>query len=431
MKISFKSTRRIKIYWLLWFLLSPPVFSDKIAKSLQTDIKQAQQKLAKLQRNTQQKNLALNQRITHLQKEVLELREKTAATRRSADEKTLSLQTLQKRLESWKEQHTYQINLLSRYAANAGLDINASSIQQKDLLRLIEANFDEQKQQLYPHWKKDILALNSGQLQEVQSLKIGPVTWYINTQNQSAGLMDTSQPTARIAYPFNASITSSLFELAQNQSGKISFDPTLNRAITEAQHQESFVQHLRKGGLWVLPILLFGVILLVLTTIKSIHITRLPSLQPALAQRIKRSGFFVTNAIQQSLLDIIQQHPIGKSRDDALFSALQAHKQKLERGLTPIAVTAGVAPLLGLLGTVSGMIETFKLMTLFGAGDPAAVSGGISEALVTTELGLVVAIPALLSHAFLSRKIKSYYGDIEQCAIELSSLEYPTSRQAI
>jgi len=69
-----------------------------------------------------------------------------------------------------------------------------------------------------------------------------------------------------------------------------------------------------------------------------------------------------------------------------------------------IAVTAATAPLLGLLGTVSGMIRTFNLITLFGSGDPKPLAGGISEALVTTLFGLVVAIPALILHAFLSRR---------------------------
>jgi biopolymer transport protein ExbB len=60
--------------------------------------------------------------------------------------------------------------------------------------------------------------------------------------------------------------------------------------------------------------------------------------------------------------------------------------------------------MLGLLGTVSGMIETFQSITLFGTGDPKLVSGGISQALVTTELGLAVAIPILLIHSALSSK---------------------------
>lgn len=71
---------------------------------------------------------------------------------------------------------------------------------------------------------------------------------------------------------------------------------------------------------------------------------------------------------------------------------------KLERGLSTIRTLATVAPLLGLLGTVTGMIETFQSITLFGTGDPKVMAGGISQALVTTVLGLVTAIPLVLMH---------------------------------
>ncbi|HBP56797.1 MAG TPA: flagellar motor protein MotA, partial [Verrucomicrobiales bacterium] len=63
------------------------------------------------------------------------------------------------------------------------------------------------------------------------------------------------------------------------------------------------------------------------------------------------------------------------------------------------------APLLGLLGTVTGIIKTFKLMEIFGAGDPKPLISGISEALITTEMGLILAIPALIAHALLSRRV--------------------------
>ena len=76
----------------------------------------------------------------------------------------------------------------------------------------------------------------------------------------------------------------------------------------------------------------------------------------------------------------------------------------IERGLPVLAILAAIAPLLGLLGTVTGMIETFQSITLFGTGDPKLMSGGISQALVTTELGLAVAIPVLLIHSSLSSK---------------------------
>ena len=75
---------------------------------------------------------------------------------------------------------------------------------------------------------------------------------------------------------------------------------------------------------------------------------------------------------------------------------------KLEAGLTLLKIIAAIAPLMGLLGTVTGMIVTFQAITIFGAGDPKAMAGGISGALVTTVLGLLVAIPTVLLHTILN-----------------------------
>jgi biopolymer transport protein ExbB len=74
----------------------------------------------------------------------------------------------------------------------------------------------------------------------------------------------------------------------------------------------------------------------------------------------------------------------------------------LTKGLLFIKVISVVAPLMGLLGTVTGMIQTFQVITLYGAGDPKMMAGGISQALVTTVLGLVVAIPMVLIHTLVS-----------------------------
>jgi biopolymer transport protein ExbB len=74
----------------------------------------------------------------------------------------------------------------------------------------------------------------------------------------------------------------------------------------------------------------------------------------------------------------------------------------LESGLTLLKIIAAVAPLMGLLGTVTGMIITFQAITIFGAGDPKAMAGGISGALITTVLGLLVAIPTVLLHTIVN-----------------------------
>ncbi len=93
--------------------------------------------------------------------------------------------------------------------------------------------------------------------------------------------------------------------------------------------------------------------------------------------------------------------------------------ERLKRGLSTLAIFAAVSPLLGLLGTVTGMIETFQVITLFGAGDPRLMSGGISQALVTTQLGLAVAIPILLLHSYLQGRTNSLITRLDEIASDL------------
>jgi biopolymer transport protein ExbB len=94
-----------------------------------------------------------------------------------------------------------------------------------------------------------------------------------------------------------------------------------------------------------------------------------------------------------------QQAMIMKARE-----ALHQHVPDLSRHLGTLAILAGVAPLLGLAGTVMGIMETFRVITLYGAGNPSMMAGGIAQALVVTEAGLVVAFPILLCHDHLQKR---------------------------
>jgi biopolymer transport protein ExbB len=105
--------------------------------------------------------------------------------------------------------------------------------------------------------------------------------------------------------------------------------------------------------------------------------------------------------------------------EELLFEKILKVRPALERFLPFLAITAAAAPLLGLLGTVTGMIKTFQLLTIFGTGDAKSLSAGISEALVTTELGLIVAIPALVLHGALSRMTKHKLGSLEQLSMAI------------
>ena len=103
----------------------------------------------------------------------------------------------------------------------------------------------------------------------------------------------------------------------------------------------------------------------------------------------------------------------------ALEEAIMKATKNIEKGIKTVKILAAVAPLLGLLGTVTGMIGTFQSMMLFGSGDPKLMAGGISQALVTTVLGLVAAIPLLLLHSYISEKSKNITEIIEEQTVGL------------
>ncbi|MCD6423272.1 MAG: DUF3450 family protein [Elusimicrobia bacterium] len=124
--------------------------------------------------------------------------------------------------------------------------------------------------------------------------------------------------------------------------------------------------------------------------------------------------------VARMLFDALVKHRAGKEiMEEAIHQRHLEEMPRLSRHLSAIAVLAGISPLLGLLGTVSGMISTFQIITYHGGGDPRLLAGGISEALITTEFGLIVAIPALLIHSYLSGRASQIASDMEKNAVKL------------
>lgn len=136
-----------------------------------------------------------------------------------------------------------------------------------------------------------------------------------------------------------------------------------------------------------------------------------------------------SNALGRVLLAAQQMPSQHEALQASLDQAVLLELPKLEKGNSLVKLLAAIAPLLGLLGTVIGMIVTFQSISLYGSGDPKLMASGISQALVTTVLGLVVAIPLLLSHNFLvslSRQLVQILD--EQSAAIVAKQFFQTSR---
>jgi biopolymer transport protein ExbB len=406
---------------------------DDVREQLVGNIQIAQRELGAAQGNISLERGELAQRLNAAQNAVLELRERAVAARRLADEEILTLSQLESRLEIWQEQSQYQSRLLAGYLDRSGVQPLAS-VSQIDLgadLRVLAIHLSGQEARLYPGWQQRSLVLPDGEVGEADVLTLGPVEWF-RQAGPRAGLVRSDRGVPRASIVFGASAQTGIENLYRDGDGIVTFDPTLSRALLLAENQETLWQHLRRGGAWVIPILLFALFASVTAALKGVYVLRLPPLVPMLAERVEsvlEKGDVGLQELgegivgpQRALLTAALAEQTVQQREDRLYAVLLDQRNQLHKWLGAIAITATVSPLLGLLGTVSGMITTFRLMTLFGAGDANAVSAGISEALVTTELGLVVAIPALLAHALLLRKVNGYFSQLENDAVSLSRL---------
>jgi biopolymer transport protein ExbB len=188
----------------------------------------------------------------------------------------------------------------------------------------------------------------------------------------------------------------------------------------------------QSGGLMMIPIILCSVIALAVTVERfwSLQASRVaPKHMVAqiyhLYKRKQMDGNALAALRESSLLGQILSAGIAavdKDRDVMKESIEETGRHvvhEMEKYLNMLGTIASISPLLGLLGTVIGMIKVFTVITAQGVGNPAVLAGGISEALITTAAGLSVAIPSLMAYRYFRRRIDDHVVTMEQEAIKL------------
>ena len=177
----------------------------------------------------------------------------------------------------------------------------------------------------------------------------------------------------------------------------------------------TFMERIGQGGIVGYIILVLGAVAAVVAIYRFILLMMISA--SVTAQKRNTSKPDTSNPLGRVLQVYHQNRNIDlESLELRLGEAVLKETPKLNRFNTMLKVIAVVAPLLGLLGTVTGMIITFQAITLFGAGDPKMMAGGISQALVTTVEGLCVAIPTVLLHTIVSGRSKALVETLEEQA---------------
>ncbi|MDQ8198727.1 MotA/TolQ/ExbB proton channel family protein [Pelagicoccus enzymogenes] len=270
----------------------------------------------------------------------------------------------------------------------------------------------------------------------------GPSSYFLSDDTQQAGVMSYNPGALEPGVTFlEGEAAGALAAFITNRSGEVPLDATLGDALTFEVSRGNVVSHIKQGGIVGYFILLLGAIaagvsLVKLRDLKGFSAPSAETIEELsrLAQEDKMpEAASKLEAIPGVAKDVLATglRNINKNvllLEETMLSVILRAKPKMERYLPFLAITAAASPLLGLLGTVVGLIKTFALITLYGAGAPNALSSGISEALITTELGLIVAIPTLILHGLFSRVIRTRIGVLEQVAfdfVETTNVEAP------
>ncbi|OQQ05796.1 flagellar motor protein MotA [Vibrio splendidus] len=311
------------------------------------------------------------------------------------------------------------VNSVDRAEHIATVDqiIDAKSLPSMPQLTGLWMSMVEQIQASSELSKSQIAFINGeGNTQTVDAYRLGSiglitdqgyVSW--NTQREDA--------IAYLKQPSNGPTLASLSTLANGDVSNVVVDPSRGFMLEQLALTPSLTDRLQAGGVVgkvILGLLAIGLIIALVRGI-SLAIAR----QKIRAQ-LKNPEQAGDNPLGRVLAVYNkEQNQTVEALELRLLEAVVDEQTHLEKGLSMLKLLAALAPMLGLLGTVTGMIETFQVITQFGNGDPKVMAGGISMALVTTVLGLVAAMPLLLAHNILSTQAENIRNILEKQGIGL------------
>lgn len=435
-------------------------FAAALART-QRDVAEAADRLAARRTEISAARIALAAEVEALESEVAGKRRRWTDRQRSLDATDSTLQSLRDRLEDRREVLGTARSLLVeiRRAAGARLDLVDAEVLSPQLAEMdahLASADDEDRVAragaevlglLADHAERNALlrrvagrALGpDGRDYRGAFLKLGGFQTFFAAEPEAgspdgvpAGIVRVEPGSARphVLILGTPEERRAVADAVAGRPADLPLDVSAGAALRKRETRRTLAEEVRSGGVVMIPILAIGAICLAVGVFKLVRLLRVrPDFDRPLAAvlaELEAKGADAAAARAAALrgplrpllaAGIAHRDAPREELEEVLNETILNEVPPLRRGLSVLAVGAAVSPLLGLLGTVTGMIHTFRLIAVFGTGDPRLLSGGISEALVTTEAGLVVAIPLLLLHAFLSRRVRAISESLEKSAV--------------
>ena len=447
-----------------WILHSQGI--QQVRADARTDLQNATQRLSVLREDIEKQKIPLAQKVARQEREATEKRKELDRRLRLRDNRDANLLQLKEEVQKNERELKSSLRLLKDYArswrqgtppAEQALwseklgqsllkdqgPIDQSIQAYLDILQLSIHATKEQAGGL--SFTGDAIVPPEGMREEGIFWAMGPVSFFSGSDG-SAGFIENSfhsdkfssidlssesvkriEPSRLLQASEGSSISiAQALSTTPRTLSTIPLDPSLGKAFVMEGGELSVVEELQKGGIWIFPILFFAAISLLIAVFKAFQILGVPTPKKLASLDGSYRGPF------ELLRKTAKSYQGNKPEilEEILYEGIIDFQVRLEKALPLIAVTAATAPLLGLLGTVTGMIDVFRQITNFANPENSELARGISEALVTTKFGLITAIPSLIAHALLSRRLQGVVSKLEGFAARLVHLKREESNHA-
>ncbi|MEM7674354.1 MAG: MotA/TolQ/ExbB proton channel family protein, partial [Verrucomicrobiota bacterium] len=395
-----------------------------------------------------EEKVPLANELNELEAKVTTKRREVSGAQRRADNAGSTVSELETQIESRENSINYMSNTLNEYVRQFEISIDIAENQlYSEMIETVlnnvendeispEAKFEAQFEIVETALSRleDILGgkkfdgsaiIPGGESKDGSFVVLGPVSFFSAADGSSSGMVSLKDPVRAKIVEIEG--TEGIASLVDTGSGTIVFDPTLNDALELNKAKVTLRDEVEAGGIWVWPIIISLTVSMLIAIFKLFEIygIRTPK-ESQLQQTLQyladgqdadaaKYARGISGPFGKLFQDAVKHARSSKELlEEVLYERMLETQPQVERLLPIIAVTAATAPLLGLLGTVTGMINTFQQITLFGTSDASKLAGGISEALITTKFGLIAAIPSLVVHALLARRAQGILAAMEK-----------------
>ena len=388
-------------------------------------------RLGEIERETERRIAQASGEVDAMQRKLLALRNQADVIERDLDE-------VERETIGAEERADLLLETMSRAAdslAKFGYDLETPSEDPEKQLAQVETMFARAAEAIERSGsirrEEGEFFLTDGTQTAGELLEVGNIATFGVAEGGGGALAPAGAGRLKLWHAESFDTAQALLAGRSPQQIEIFLYETLNKGIEEKE-AKSFFEEVQSGGPIAWVIVALGALALLMILARLFILTRASSRTEAILRKI---GPLVDQGLTEEALGALKKAKGAGARviratirnldrdrqhlEDLVSEAILHESPTVERFGTTILVIAAVAPLMGLLGTVTGMIATFDVITEFGTGDPKMLSGGISEALITTQLGLMVAIPALLLGTLLSGRANAILESVERAALQV------------